>query len=105
MIVEVLSFAGCPNEGRARRMAERVLEEVGVEAELRSVDVPDLETAARLGFLGSPTLRIDGRDVEPGAEERTDYLLGCRLFRTSEGLKGEPDERRVRSAVLEAASE
>jgi hypothetical protein len=103
VIVEILSFAGCPNHGPARLVVERILAELGLEAEILTVDVPDLETAQRLRFLGSPTVRVGGRDVEPGADARSDYVMGCRLFRTEDGLRGQPDERWIRAALLEAA--
>jgi hypothetical protein len=50
-------------------------------------------------FLGSPTIRVGGRDVEPYTEERTDYGLSCRVFRTEAGIAGQPDERWVRDAL------
>ena len=103
MMVEILSFAGCPNHGPARKTVERILQELGLAAEIREVDVPDSETAERLRFLGSPTLRVDGRDVELGADERSDDVFGCRIFRTREGLRGQPDEGWIRAALLEAA--
>ena len=103
MIVEILSFAGCPNDGPARDTVERILAEVGLEAEIVMVDVPDLAAAERVRFLGSPTIRVAGRDVEPGADTRDDYLFGCRVFRTEDGLRGQPDERWIRSALLQAA--
>lgn len=55
-------------------------------------------------FLGSPTVRVNGRDVEPGAEERTDYVLACRVYRGEAGFSGQPDERWVREALAEAIS-
>ncbi len=103
MIVEILSFEGCPNDGPARETVERVLRELGLDVEVVMVNVPDLETAERMRFLGSPTVRIGGKDVEPGADGRSDYLMGCRVFRTEEGLRGQPDERWIRTALLEAA--
>ena len=103
MIVEILSFAGCPNDGYAREIVEQVLQELGLEPKILTVDVPDLETAQRVGFLGSPTIRVDGRDVEPGADERHDFTLACRLFRTDQGYRGQPDAHWVRAALLEAA--
>jgi hypothetical protein len=39
-------------------------------------------------FLGSPSVRVEGVDIEPGAGERTDFGLKCRLYRTSEGQSG-----------------
>jgi hypothetical protein len=102
VIVEVLSFEGCPNGGPARVTVERLLASLGLEAEIREIDVPDPETAERLRFLGSPTVRVDGRDVEPGADLRRDFTLACRVFRTDQGYRGQPDERLIRAALLEA---
>jgi len=63
-LVEVLSFEGCPHGEPALELAARVIREAGVEAELRRVDVTDPETAVQQRFLGSPTIRVDGRDIE-----------------------------------------
>jgi hypothetical protein len=67
-VVEVLTFEGCPHAQPALELVERVIDELGLDATVRRVDVPDLETAATHRFLGSPTIRVNGRDVEPGAE-------------------------------------
>jgi hypothetical protein len=97
--VEVLTFAGCPHAEPALELVERVLREVGVHADVRRIDVPDAQTAAAQRFLGSPTIRVNGRDVEPGANERSDFVLSCRLYRTSSGISGQPDERWLRDAL------
>ncbi|HET8892570.1 MAG TPA: hypothetical protein VFM96_00535 [Gaiellaceae bacterium] len=47
-------------------------------------------------FLGSPTVRVNGRDVEPGADEREGFAFGCRVYANGAGL---PDERLVRDAL------
>jgi len=65
--------------------------------------VPDGEAARNLRFLGSPTVRVNGRDVEPGAEERPDFTLSCRVYRSEQGFAGQPPERWVRQALAEAA--
>jgi hypothetical protein len=70
-VVEVLTFAGCPHGDPALEVATRVVREIGAEAEVRRVDVADAEGAVVERFLGSPTIRVDGRDVEPGADKRT----------------------------------
>jgi hypothetical protein len=69
------------------------------------VDVPDAAAAKRERFLGSPTLRIDGRDVEPGAERRTDFGLKCRLYRSDNGLAGFPQDDWVLDALNPRACE
>jgi hypothetical protein len=43
-------------------------------------------------FLGSPTLRIDGHDVDPAAANRHDYGLSCRLYPTGEGVRRTPPD-------------
>jgi len=97
--IQVLTFAGCPNAQLARELVERVLADSRVDAEITYVSVPDAETAQQLRFLGSPTIRLDGRDIEPGADERTDFALACRVYRTAQGPAGIPDERWLRDAL------
>jgi hypothetical protein len=63
------------------------------------VNVLDDAAAEQQRFLGSPTLRVDGRDVEPGAELRTDFGLKCRLYRTEEGFAGIPPDQWVLDAL------
>jgi hypothetical protein len=99
-LVEILSFAGCANYQSAIALVERVSAEVGLDPEIRVLDVADQEAAQRLRFLGSPTIRVGGRDVDPHTEERSDYALSCRVFRTEAGIAGQPDERWVREALL-----
>jgi hypothetical protein len=61
-----------------------------------------MEEAQERRFLGSPTLRVDGRDVEPGADERTDFGMKCRLYLSEEGLRPAPSDE-VIAAALEGA--
>lgn len=98
-LVEVLTFEGCPHAEPALELVKRVVADLGVAATVRRVDVPDPEAAAAQRFLGSPTIRVDGRDIEPGLAERDEYVLSCRVYRTEAGLKGEPDERWLRDAL------
>jgi hypothetical protein len=102
-LVEILFFAGCPNHLGAIALVERVSSELGLEPEITLVEVADQEAARRLRFLGSPTIRVGGRDVDPDTNERDDYVLSCRVFRTEAGVAGQPDERWVREALLREA--
>ena len=79
-MIEVLYFEGCPNLAPTLALAHEVLSELGLSGEVREVEVRTPEDAERLRFLGSPSLRVDGKDIEPGAESRTDYALSCRLY-------------------------
>jgi glutaredoxin len=102
--VEILSFEGCPHREGARRLVERVAAEIGVAAEIELVEVPDAAAAAQLEFLGSPSVRVDGRDVEPGAEARRDFVFSCRVYRVERGFSGQPDAAWIREALTRAAA-
>ena len=58
---------GCPNHEWALALVERIDRELGTVAEVGLVKIPDQATAERLRFLGSPTIRVDGVDVDPQA--------------------------------------
>ncbi|MDP9401484.1 MAG: DUF2703 domain-containing protein [Actinomycetota bacterium] len=73
----------------------------GEQVRLRRVESPEAAQAERC--LGSPTIRVDGRDVEPGADQRTDFGLKSRLYATPDGLRGQPLEALVRAALAPGA--
>lgn len=99
-LVEILYFEGCPNYREAQALVEQVAAEVGVAPEIRLIAVADAETAVRERFLGSPTVRVDGRDVEPGTETRNDCVYACRVYRTPDGVAGRPAAAWVRAALV-----
>src|SRR5450756_1653293 len=89
MKVELLYFEGCPNWRETDHRLRQALQLVGrddVHVERIRVSTP--EEAEATGFLGSPTVRIDG--TEPFAEPGAAVGLTCRLYRTSTGLAGAP---------------
>ena len=53
----------------------------------------------REGFLGSPSVRINGVDVDPTAAGRTDFGLKCRVYRSDEGHSPLPPEHWIRTAL------
>ena len=101
--VELLYFEGCPNHEPARSLVERLATELRVEPDIELVQVADPEAAVKLRFLGSPTVRVNGVDVEPGAEERRDFAFSCRIYRSDGGASERPAESWVRDALIEAA--
>src|SRR3954447_19096805 len=100
MLIEVLYFDGCPGHERVLPTLRRLAARVGADVALRRVETAEDAVASR--FLGSPTVRVDGRDVEPGAEVRTDYGLKCRLYAASDGRSGLPVEAWIESAIASA---
>jgi hypothetical protein len=105
VLVELLTFDGCPNEEATIVLVAELARELGLEPDVQLIEVRDSAMATRLRFLGAPTIRIDGRDVEPAADDRRDYGLGCRLYQTPAGLSRTPDRAWVRSALMQKASD
>lgn len=99
MKIEVFYFDGCPNHDALLPRLRELLADAAVASPIELIEVADAAAAQRERFLGSPTLRIDGRDVEPGAELRTDFGLKCRLYRTEAGFVGVPREDWVLDAI------
>jgi hypothetical protein len=96
--VEILYFEGCPGHQRAMPLVSTLAAEVGATVELRRVETPEAAETER--FLGSPTVRVNGRDVEPGAEDRSDYGLTCRVYHSKEsGQSTIPTESWIRDAL------
>jgi hypothetical protein len=69
MKVQVLFFQGCPNYMAAIDLIKSVAPNASVE----QVEIKSTDDARRMRFLGSPTILVDGMDVEPSARTRTDY--------------------------------
>jgi len=98
MKVELLYFDGCPNVGPTGERLKRILAESGLEDSVTLTRVGDRETAQSVGFLGSPSIRINGVDVEPSARSRTDFGMMCRTYDGG----GIPPEAMIRRAIAEA---
>jgi hypothetical protein len=97
--VEILYFNGCPNYAHARELVRLAAAELGVEAQIELVEIEDPDRAPALRFLGSPTVRVGGHDVEPGADERVDFSFSCRIYRTGSGIIETPDPLWIREAL------
>lgn len=102
MTIELLYFDGCPNAERFLPHLRELLQRDGVREEVLQRRVETVEDAAAERFLGSPTVRIDGEDVEPGAAARTDFGLKCRLYRSDTGLTGVPPDELIQQALARA---
>ena len=87
--MRLLYFDGCPNWTVAEERLRSALVRVGRGDEaVHRVLVETTEEAERLGFIGSPTIVIDGRDPFASGEERP--ALACRVFTTPDGRGGSP---------------
>ncbi len=101
MKVEVLYIAECPSHLGAVKLLRDVLAAQAVTAEIHEVLVSDEGMASELRFRGSPTIRINGRDVAGESQEAESFALSCRLYPGSK-QGGLPPAEMIHRAVLEA---
>lgn len=103
MDVELLWWEGCPSTERALEAVRSALSELGfADVEVRTREVQTDGEAGELGFVGSPTILIDGTDLVPPADEPTG--LTCRVYRRRDGrISPIPDPDDLREALQRAA--
>ena len=100
--VELLWWEGCPSTDRALEELRAALADEGLDpASVELREVPTGEDAEREGFVGSPTIRIDGLEVAP--EEGQPAGLTCRVYRLRDGrVSPTPDREDIRDAIRRA---
>lgn len=97
--VEVLLFDGCPNADVATSHAREAISHAGILADLRVVHIDGPADAIRWRFLGSPTIRVDGIDVDGAADTRTDFGMQCRVYSVDGRLAGAPPVAWIEAAL------
>lgn len=97
MDIEILYFKGCPSWQTAREHLRQALDRLGLDAEIGLVCIETPEEAVEARFVGSPTIRMGGRDLFPVDQE--DYALGCRVYATPNGLRGWPTVEMIEKAL------
>jgi len=96
MKIEVLVFQGCPHANEAFALTESVVRNLAPQAEVKMVFV-EVGLLPREGFYGSPTILVNGRDIE--GKKGASCGLTCRLY---EGGKGVPPRWLIETALLRA---
>jgi hypothetical protein len=99
MKIEVFYVPNCPNHAVALERLRAILSPESFQAHVTEVLVRDAHMAQSLKFPGSPTIRVNGLDVEPQSEQAAAVGLMCRLYLDGTGA---PSEARLR-AVIETA--
>ena len=100
MVIEVLYVPGCPHHQPAIDSLKDVLRSTTIDAPIQEIAVMDEAMASRLKFPGSPTIRIDGNDVESNHAES--YSLACRLYSNGTGV---PSREILERALAQAKEE
>jgi hypothetical protein len=89
MHIQVLYFEGCPNHAPTVTLIKHVAAKLGMDVQIEEIEVTSAEDAIAKRVLGSPTVLVNGVDIDPRARQHTDYGLSCRVY---SGMSGLPPE-------------
>lgn len=100
MEISFLYFKECPHAEEALNLLRHVIKEKDIKAKIRTIEIKSKEDAVKNHFLGSPTIQINGLDIEK--ERRNDPpVFGCRVYKNKEGYSGIPPRDLIVSAIKE----
>lgn len=102
MTLELLYLAGCPNRFATVDLVRSALESEGMSAEVRQILISNLEEAIAHGFPGSPTVRVNGIDIEQLAAHGLGAGMACRTYFVEGKLQGLPPRFLVVRAIRAA---
>lgn len=100
--VELLVVSGCPGTELAVARIREATEALGIETNLRFVIIDDEEQARAVRFVGSPTVRVDGVDVETEAASRP-IGVTCRLYEREGIVERAPALSLIQAALAKSA--
>ena len=102
MRVSFLYYEDCPSHNLALERLREVMAEEDTPGEVKVLKVETEEQARELRFVGSPTIRVDGQDIDLPTESR--YALTCRVYRLEDGrISPLPAKDMIRRALRSPA--
>jgi hypothetical protein len=102
MTLELLYLPGCPNHGVTMDLVHTVLRAEGVPIEVDEVPIRNVEDASAHAFPGSPTIRVNGQDIETISSGRLAVGLACRTYLVDERPGGVPPRCLLEQAIRAA---
>jgi hypothetical protein len=98
--IQFLFWEDCPSHPQALERLQEVMAEESVDAPIEKIEVLTDDQARELRFPGSPTIRVDGADVDPAGAAQMDFALTCRIYRLEDGrISPLPSKEMVRRAL------
>jgi hypothetical protein len=100
--VSFLYYEDCPSYDLALERLREVMAEEGIAAEVEVIKVETEERAREVRFIGSPTIRVDGQDIDPPVDSH--YALTCRAYHLDDGrISPLPPRDMIRRALRSPA--
>ena len=104
MNVQLFYFDCCPSYVRALENLTEALRLEQLADDVEMILVADAADAQAKRFIGSPTIRIDGLDVEGPDAEKRGYGFGCRVYSDGAKMAGWPSVEQIRKALRRTAT-
>lgn len=99
MTVELLYLKGCPFRTAAWNLVRDVLNKERLCAAFIETPILNSEEATSHRFPGSPTLRVNGRDIEEAHGEQLPVGLACRTYWVEGSPQGVPPRQWLERAL------
>lgn len=99
MKVELFVSPSCPHRDAALQIVEAALAESGEAGTPDVTSISDYDVAKARRFFGSPTVRVDGVDVEYGDREPEEFTTSCRYYNGPNGWEPLPRKELVRRGI------
>jgi len=100
MKIQLLYVRECPHFKSALNLLNEILKEKEIKEEIELIEIRSEEEARKYEFLGSPSIKINGKDIE---KEKRDYppLFGCRIYKNGENYTGVSPKYLILEAIEE----
>lgn len=99
MNIQLFYLDGCPSRERALVNLREALRQQGSTDAVEMVRVTSVEDAHVKRFLGSPTMRINGTDLEASSVQERPFGFGCRIYQEGQQTAGWPSVGLIRRAL------
>ncbi len=101
MKIQLLYSSGCPSFQPALSLLQQVLDDENITDKVETILVESEASALEYRFLGSPSIRVDGQDIEMEARSATDFGMKCRIYDNDGVPGGVPAKDMIREAILQ----
>ncbi len=97
--IGILFIEGCPSVLTIAKHIKEIITEEAVNTEISLILIETPEDARRLHFTGSPTVRINGKDVETNYLDNKDYGIQSRQYYINGRKHDCPSKGMIKDAV------
>ena len=96
MQIDILYFEGCPNHVPTVERVKQIVADMGLAVTVAEVQITTPAEAQQRRCLGSPTVLVNGVDIDHNTHQQVRYGLSCRVY---PGMAGLPPDDMIRAAL------